>query len=215
MDFPSGRPEHLADLIRAYPLAWLVTCGTAGFDATPLPLIAETNAAGEIIALVGHCSRRNAQAAALRDDPRACALFMGPQGYISPTLVSKSKWVPTWNFAVAIFALDVELQDGGTEEAVRRLTDQAEAGQRAPWRIEDAGDRLEPLLSRVIGFRARVLATDVRLKLGQEEDLPTVREIIAGLEESELAQWMTRLNKDRLGPDQEEQSQDKLFGTSA
>ena len=41
MDFPSGDPKDLADLIRAYPLAWLVTCGAEGFDATPLPLIAE------------------------------------------------------------------------------------------------------------------------------------------------------------------------------
>ena len=104
MDFPTGSPEDLTDLIRAYPLAWLVTCGEAGFDATPLPLIAEVDDAGEVVALIGHCSRGNAQTAALQEDPRAYALFMGPQGYISPALVSRPQWVPTcaWRTATSM-----------------------------------------------------------------------------------------------------------------
>jgi len=198
MDFPSGQADDLAELIRAYPLAWLVTCGEAGFEATPLPLLAETDEAGEVVVLIGHCSRANAQTAALRDNPRAFALFMGPQGYISPALVSKPKWVPTWNFAVAILALEVELQDDRTEDAVRLLTDSAEADQAHPWRLEDGGERVDGLMRRIIGFRAKVLAKDVRLKLGQEEDTATVREIIAGLQDGELADWMRRLNVDRL-----------------
>ncbi|WEK46534.1 MAG: FMN-binding negative transcriptional regulator [Candidatus Andeanibacterium colombiense] len=200
MDFPSGKADDLADLIRAYPLAWLVTCGSSGFDATPLPLIAETDEAGEVVALIGHCSRRNAQVAALRKHPFAFALFMGPQGYISPALVSNPKWVPTWNFAVAVLALEVALDDDGTEEAVRRLTEQVEAGQPEPWRMEQAGERIGALMTRIIGFRARVLAKDVRLKLGQEEDAATAAEIIAGLADSDLAQWMGRMNRDRTEP---------------
>jgi len=200
MDFPSGSPEDLADLIRAYPLAWLVTCGVEGFDATPLPLIAETDETGEVVALIGHCSRRNAQTAALRKDPAAFALFMGPQGYISPALVSKERWVPTWNFAVAILALEVELDDDGTENAVRRLTEQVEADRPEPWTMEQAGERIGMLMQRIVGFRARVLAKDVRLKLGQEEDAATAAEIIAGLADGGLAEWMGRMNRDRIGP---------------
>jgi len=199
MDFPSGQPEDLAALIRAYPLAWLVTCGGTGFDAVPLPLVAELDAAGEVVALIGHCSRRNAQVAALRQDPRAWALFMGPQGYISPSLVSRPQWVPTWNYAVAILALEVEFQEQATPQAVQRLVEASEAGAGKPWRMTDAGDRIEPLMKRIIGFRARVLDRDVRLKLGQEEDAPTVNEIIAGLPDGDLADWMRRLNKARVG----------------
>ncbi|BBC71021.1 transcriptional regulator [Altererythrobacter sp. B11] len=198
MDFPSGQPADLVDLIRAYPLAWLVTCGEAGFEATPLPLVPETNSAGALVALIGHCSRGNAQTAALRDDPRAFALFMGPQGYISPELVSQPRWVPTWDFAVAILALEVELDEVGTGEAVRRLINAAEAGRPRPWRMEDGGERIKQLMRRIIGFRARVIDSDVRLKLGQEESLPTVTEIIAGIEDGALRHWMRRLNADRL-----------------
>lgn len=204
MDFPSGQPRDLVDLIRQYPLAWLVTCGEA-FEATPLPLIAETDESGAVVALVGHCSRRNAQTAHLRSDPRAYALFCGPQGYISPALVSRPQWAPTWNFAVAIFALEIELLEDGTEDAVRRLTDQVEADQPRPWHIEDAGDRLQMLLNRVIGFRGRVTACDVRMKLGQDEDMATLGEIIAGLGDGELSGWMTRLNAARLGSSKQSQ----------
>lgn len=199
MDFPSGRPEDLTDLIRSFPLAWLVTCGTGGFEATPLPLIAETDDNGEVVALIGHCSRRNRQVEHLRSDPAAFALFMGPQGYISPALVSRPNWAPTWDFAVAIFSLEVELQEEDTREAVRQLVDQVEAEQPEPWRIEDAGERIDQLMSRIIGFRGRVLAKDVRLKLGQEEDTATVSEIIAALPGGDLAQWMERMNRDRIG----------------
>lgn len=198
MDFPSGSFDDLADLIRAYPLAWLVTCGEDGFDAVPLPLLPEVDGTGQVTALIGHCSRANSQLAALRRDPRAWALFMGPQGYISPSLVSRPQWVPTWNYAVAILALEVELQDEATEDAVRQLVDAAEAPNAAPWRMEDAGGRVPGLLQRIIGFRAAVVGHDVRFKLGQDEDLPTLNEIIAGLRNGDLADWMRRLNADRV-----------------
>lgn len=199
MDFPSGHPQDLADLIRAYPLAWFVTAGGPGLDAVPLPLLAETDAQGEVVALIGHCSRRNAQVEALRGDPRAWALFMGPQGYISPSLVARPKWVPTWNYAVAVLALEVEFREEETAEAVRRLVDASEAGKSHPWRMEDGAERVPALMQRIVGFRARVVGRDVRFKLGQEEDTPTVNEIIAGLREGDLADWMRRLNADRIG----------------
>jgi transcriptional regulator len=150
-----------------------------------------------IAALIGHCSRRNAQVAALQADPRAQVLFMGPQGYVSPALVSRPQWAPTWNFAVAVFAVTVAFDDPGTMPAVRRLTDHVEAGQEQPWRIEQAGDRLPHLMARIIGFRATVTASDARFKLGQEEDLELL-EILSGHADPALVGWMRRLNADRL-----------------
>lgn len=208
MTFPTGAPGDLADLIRSHPLAWLVTSGagggtgggTGGFDASALPLVAETDPGGKVVALIGHCARTNPQVAALRQEPRAWALFMGPQGYVSPGHVSKPHWVPTWNYAVAVLTLEVELREESTEEAVRQLVDQAEADRPAPWRIEDAGSRAPQMLSRIIGFRAAITGQDLRFKLGQDEDLPTLREILAGLEGTALATAMQRANARRLDP---------------
>jgi transcriptional regulator len=197
MDFPSGTPADLARLVADYPLAWLVNSGAHGFFATPLPLVAELDGqracrrADRPLFAPQRASRR------LAGRSRAQVLFMGPQGYVSPALVSRPQWAPTWNFAVAVFAVTVAFDDPGTMPAVRRLTDHVEA-QEQPWRIEQAGDRLPHLMARIIGFRATVTASDARFKLGQEENLPELLEILSGHADPALVGWMRRLNADRL-----------------
>lgn len=197
MQFPQGSSDDLVALIRAFPLAWLVSHGEAGFHATPLPLVPETDASGALVALVGHCSRANAQVAALQADPRALILFSGPQGYVSPALVSKPQWAPTWNYAVASFAVEVDFAAPATQEAVEMLIDQSEQGQPQPWTLDQAGNRAQGLLARVIGFRARVVDGGASFKLGQDEDDLSFAEILAGLGEGDLVAWMQRLNPGR------------------
>jgi len=198
MKFAPGTTEDLLKLIADYPLAWLVSSEGDAFDAMPLPLLAETDDAGHLVALLGHCSRGNAQVAALRANPRAAVLFMGPQGYISPALVSQPRWVPTWNFAVAMITVDVEFVADETLKSVDRLTNAMEAGQPRPWTLADAGDRIEKLLPRIIAFRAHVRSIDARFKLGQEETPAVAAELVDGAADVALAAWMRRMNADRL-----------------
>src|SRR5690606_36755434 len=114
---PSGphrmkyEPRSEADLLRLideHPLAWVVSQGEAGFAATPLPLLAETDDTGRLVSLLGHFARSNPQVEALRASPRAAILFMGPQGYISPELISQQRWAPTWNYATTHFEVEVQ-----------------------------------------------------------------------------------------------------------
>jgi transcriptional regulator len=95
-------------------------------------------------------------------------------------------------------------EDSETLPAVRLLTAHAEAPQSPPWQVEDAGERLPNLLSRIISFRATVHATDARFKLGQEEDVDVLREILAAYPDPVMAGWMRRLNADRLQTDDAE-----------
>src|ERR1700674_99054 len=107
----SFEPRSEADillLIEDYPLAWVVCVGDAGFGATPLPLLAETNLAGRISALFGHFAVSNPQVGLLRAAPQATILFTGPHGYISPELVTQPGWAPTWNYVTAQFDVEVE-----------------------------------------------------------------------------------------------------------
>ncbi|MGF7149101.1 transcriptional regulator [Sphingomonas zeicaulis] len=198
MQFSSGSTADLLKLIAEHPLAWLVNHGSAGFDATPLPMLAETDAEGRLVSLLGHCSRRNAQVAALQANPNAVLLFSGPHAYISPALVSKPRWVPTWNFAVAMIAVEVEFIEDETLSSVEQLTDTMEASQPNPWTIADAGERMAQLLPRIIAFRAHVRAIDARFKLGQDETAEVAAELIAGTDGTELSDWMRRMNADRL-----------------
>lgn len=198
MKFPQGTTADLLRLIAEYPLAWVVTHGAHGFDVTPLPLVAETNDAGELVALIGHCSRANQQVTDWVTDCRALLLFSGPQGYISPSMVSQKHWAPTWNFAVAAIAVDIELLPQETWSAVETLVTHAESDQPQPWAITDAGDRAGALMARIIGFRAHVRSIDARFKLGQDESAQSVSEIIAAVRDPSLKNWMQHFNSGRV-----------------
>lgn len=198
MKFPQGTPQDLLALIRAYPLAWLTSHDETGFAATPLPLIAETDGEGHLIALIGHCSRANAQIASLQANPLAMVQFMGPQAYVSPAIISRPGWAPTWNYAIASFQVRVDFEAISTIDAVRRLTDLMEEDQREPWRVEQAGERLEPLIARVIGFRAEILSGGAGFKLGQDEDPTSYAEILDRHPDGAIVDWMRRLNPGRV-----------------
>ena len=182
----------MAALIGEYPLAWVVSCGPAGQEATPLPLLAETDAEGRVVALFGHFARRNPQVALLERQPSAMILFQGPQAYVAPRLVSNPTWGPTWNYAVLRFHVEITFVPEETQAAVERLAQWLERDRAEPWTPANLGARRAELLPYIIAFRARVTATHARFKLGQDESAQTFDEIVAGLDDAALAAWMTR-----------------------
>src|SRR3546814_7091567 len=122
-------PRDAADvrkLIAYDPLAWLVS---RDFHASPLPLIAETDADGAVTSLFGHCARRNPLVGDFRSDPRGLILFTGPQAYVPTSLLSKPDWAPTWNYAVLRFKVEVEFVEGETKDAIERLVRKMEIGK--------------------------------------------------------------------------------------
>jgi transcriptional regulator len=190
--FQPRSETDIAALIEAYPLAWILS-GTAGaMAATPLPLLAETDGDGMVKSLFGHFARSNPQVARLEAEPRATILFMGPNGYIPPRLVSNPTWGPTWNYAVIRFETELRFVPEETESSVERLAAALEDGAADPWTPERMGPRRAELARRIVAFRAQVLETHARFKLGQDEAKQTFDEIVAGLDDAALAAWMTR-----------------------
>ena len=61
--FAPRATADIVQLVRDHPLAMLVSQGATGFAATPLPLLLETDEAGEPVALIGHFARSNPQVA--------------------------------------------------------------------------------------------------------------------------------------------------------
>jgi len=179
-------------LVEAFPLCWVVSGGAADRLATPLPLLPERAPDGGVQSLLGHIARRNPQQAALEEDPRATILCMGPQGYVSPELVSNPTWGPTWNYAVVRFEAEVEFVPHETGAALSRLARALEGDSHGAWTPDRMGTRYEQLKPRIIGFRAHVRETHARFKLGQDESDETFAEIVQGLAGSDLAEWMQR-----------------------
>lgn len=181
--FAPPSDQAVVDLVRAQPLAWIVSAGAA-FAATPLPVRPKLAPDGGIAALIGHFARRNPQVDALRRDPRALILVMGPHGYVSPSWLTDRTQAPTWNFASARFEVEVEFLED--EAALRAVIDDLvasrEAGRPNPWSVAEMGARYDRLAQGIVAFHARVLDQAAVFKLGQDERDDVYPEILAGLE---------------------------------
>jgi transcriptional regulator len=187
--FDSQDGADLARLIDAHPLAWVMALGDPAL-ATPMPVLLERGVDGAPLSLLGHLPLAHPLVGALRVDPRALLLFQGPHAYITPGWLSEKDWAPTWNFAVAKVSATVVLDDGLTDEALRRIVAHMEQGRPDPWTPAHMGARYETLKRHVIGFRATITSFSARFKLGQDERSAVFEEIVAGLGDHPVAAWM-------------------------
>lgn len=192
MSFEPRSPADILALIAAYPLAWVVS---TDFDATLLPLLAECDADGNLVSLFGHYARRNPQVAAFERDGSALLLFTGVQGYISPTLVSKPTWGPTWNYAAVRIVADLAFVPTETDASLRALTRHLHPD--GEWQVERMGPRYADLARHVTAFRAVVRSCEATFKLGQDESDQTLGEIVAGHPDQHLAQAMLHQGRSR------------------
>lgn len=181
-------PHNNADITRLItrcPLAWIISDASRD-HATPLPLRPERIENDLPATLTGHYARANPQAAVLRETPRATLLFMGPNGYVSPSWMSDRTQAPTWNYACVNIDVRMEFLDNHADldRIVRDLVDAMENGRPNHWRVEEMHARYEKLLSYIIPFRAHVLTIHAKFKLGQDEPDTTYPEIIRGLHEN-------------------------------
>jgi transcriptional regulator len=194
--------DAVADLVRDQPLAWVVSGGPDGFQTTPLPIRAELDAGGQVIALIGHFARRNPQVEALRTNPKALILFMGLHAYISPSWLADRTQAPSWNYASASFEVDLAFDEDPA--FARHVLDDVigamEAGRERAWSIPEMGERYDRILRGIVPFRATVTAARPAFKLGQDERDDVYADILSGLEadgEAEMAALMRTHNPGR------------------
>ena len=176
-----------ARLISDYPLAWV--CHLESGESTPLPLLGSYAADGRLRTLLGHLANRNPLCAALKTGGDVLALFTGPQGYMSPSLVSQPDWGPTWNYA-ALSVRGTARMLPTVDEALDRLVAHAEAANESPWTSAALGARYDTLAQHISAFEIEVKTVEPRFKLGGEERPEILQELIAGTENAELAEWM-------------------------
>ena len=131
------------ELIRNHPLGLLVSCGTGGLMANPVPFVLDAGT-GALGCLRGHLARSNGQWAELGQTPEALVIFSGLDHYISPSYYPSKqehgKVVPTWNYIqVHVYGHVVIHEDAGWLRAqIGALTDQHEGKRAAPWAVDDA-----------------------------------------------------------------------------
>ena len=178
--------SEVVSLVYDYPLAWIVSKANQTLQSTPLPLRPRVDDAGRIVRLDGHFARANPQVQALvagTQDPAALALFMGANGYVSPSWMSDRTQAPTWVYASAAFQVRLEIFDDPAriKASLEDLTRAHEGGRNKAWAMNEMGDRYARLARGVIGFEAEVLSVQAKFKLGQDEREDVFTDIVTGL----------------------------------
>ncbi|HVK51107.1 MAG TPA: FMN-binding negative transcriptional regulator [Pseudoxanthomonas sp.] len=192
----AARSHHdVACLLASQPFGWLVSAGGDDACFTPLPLRAELDADGQVVALRGHMARRNPHVARLQRDGHALAMIIGPHAYVSPSWLDDRTQAPSWNYAAVVFQLQVQLseEDAAIREELTALVTQMEAGRPNGWALAEMGERYKRLATGVTAFRAHVLDTRATFKLGQDEAPHDFAQLLAGLDstgERTVAAWM-------------------------
>ena len=193
-----NQPEHAATLMRAHPLASLITTDDSGFPfVTHLPLKLEEEG-GQPTVLLGHCARGNPLWGHLQQRPLALASFMGPQAYMSPRVYADLQRVPTWSYLAVQARVQARLLEG--EEAKDALLKQLIADHEPPyadqWRALPE-DYTGKMLSAIVAFELRIVDLQCAVKLNQhrpEAHAGMHAAYAAGNEqERALAGWMKKL----------------------
>ena len=173
--------------MRAAPFANLVTTGSEGLDATPLPLMLDPSD-GPQGSLIGHVARANPQWRTTDVAQEALVIFSGPDSYITPSYYETKrltgKVVPTWNYVtihvrgrISFFQEPEALLD-----LVRRLTDWHEGARAAPWAVSDApADFIQSQLRAIVGLRLEITALTGKWKMSQNRSPADRAGVVAGL----------------------------------
>jgi len=165
------RAEVLHRAIRDIRFGTLVLADDKGLPQAvhlPVVLTAENEPALEC-----HVARAN-PIWKLLDAPRpALVMFQGPQAYVRPGWYpakrEHGKVVPTWSY-VSIHARGSALRmDADALLAhVREVSDELEAGQAAPWSVDDAPEGFIAALARgIVGIRIPIASLAGVWKLNQ------------------------------------------------
>lgn len=185
--FREDRTECLQGLIRAHPLATLVTLGQQELVATHLPLVYDPSPE-PMGTLRGHLSRANPQWQSFRPEVKALAIFQGPEAYISPswypTRQQTGRVVPTWNYAVvhAYGLLETYNDTNRLRKHVTLLTEIHEKNFSPPWSPEDAPQPfIDGLLQAIVGLEIVIRRWEGKWKVSQNRPAEDRSAVVQGL----------------------------------
>jgi transcriptional regulator len=178
------------ELIRAYPLATVVTQSSAGLNASHIPLHLLTNASPFGV-LTGHVARANPIWSDLVKGQEVLAVFQGPDAYISPswyaTKQETGKVVPTWNYAAVHAYGTLRIIDDAAwlRSQLEMLTADHEAAFAEPWKVEDApADFTEKLIEAIVGIEISITRLEGKWKVSQNQPPQNRAGVVQGLKKN-------------------------------
>lgn len=188
--FREDRLDVLHGLMRAHPLAMLVTAGEGGLMANLIPFLIDPAGGGNGV-LRAHLARANDQLAALRAGAEAMVLFQGPNAYVTPnwyaTKGETHKVVPTWNYAT-VHAWGTPRIFESTDwlrRQVGELTDASESSQPHAWSVDDAPEPfVAAQMKGIVGLEIPISRIEGKWKVSQNRPAADREGVIEGLGQS-------------------------------
>ena len=185
--FEETRVEVLHALMRAHPLATLVTWTGSALSADHIPLQTLSVPAPYGV-LRGHIARANPLWRHTELEREVLAIFQGPQVYISPSLYPTKQVtgevVPTWDYAVvhASGTLRFVHEAPWLLALLENLTDTHESPRRMPWKVADApAHYVQGLLRSIVGFEFSITRLTGKWKVSQNRNAADQQGVIDGL----------------------------------
>lgn len=185
-------------LIRAHPLATLITAGTEGLLANLVPFTLVEG--GEYGVLRAHVAKANDQVGALSSAAETLVVFQGPEAYITPAwYVSKAEHgrvVPTWNYTVVqVRGTPRVIDDAAWVRAqVQSLTALQEGKRAEPWSVADAPEAfIAGQLRAIIGVEIPIEGIKGKWKVSQNRSEEDRRGVEDGLRAEGVGEEMARL----------------------
>jgi transcriptional regulator len=185
------RVEVMHALIRAHPLGLLVSNGTDGPIANPLPFLLDADI-GPHGRLRAHLSKANQQwrQVAERPDEPVLVVFQGVNTYITPswyaTKRETGKVVPTWNYAIVQARGRARIVDDRDWLAgqINELTGTHEADRDQPWHVADAPEPfIEAQIKGIIGIEIDIASLEGKWKVSQNRPAADRAGVVEGLGE--------------------------------
>lgn len=179
--------EALFAVMRAHPLATLVTAGEGGLIANPVPFVLHADEGTQGV-LRAHLARPNPQWKAIAAGAETLVIFTGVERYVTPawyaTKQETGKVVPTWNY--------VTVQVRGPARAIddpvwlraqlESLTRQQEAPRAEPWSVSDAPEPFVTAQARgIVGVEIEIASLIGKFKLSQNRQDADKRGVFNGL----------------------------------
>ncbi|HEV7259401.1 MAG TPA: FMN-binding negative transcriptional regulator [Bosea sp. (in: a-proteobacteria)] len=179
--------EALFAVMRAHPLATLVTAGEGGLLANPVPFVLHAEEGGRGV-LRAHLARPNPQWKAIAAGAEALVIFTGVERYVTPAWYASKqehgKVVPTWNYVtVQVRGPARAIEDPAWLRAqLESLTRQQEAPRAEPWSVSDAPEAFVAAQARgIVGIEIGIASLIGKFKLSQNRQEADKRGVFNGL----------------------------------
>lgn len=185
--FREDRTETLHELIRRHPLGLLTTSGESGLAATPLPFLVHADG-DKNGTLRAHMARANPHWRELQGGAECLVVFMGPQGYVTPSWYSTKretqKVVPTWNYVcVQAWGRPRLVEDAAwLRRQIDDLTRAHEGARPEPWAVSDAPEEyIAAQMRAIVGIEIPIARIEGKWKLSQNRAEADRAGVVAGL----------------------------------